>query len=225
MSRVLVAGATGESGRLVVERLLRRGDRVRVLCRNATKARTLFGERVELHLGDVRDLASLAGAATDVELALCTIGTRSYFGKNGGAAVDELGTRNLVSELVRAGGVSQLVFLSAFGLDRRSLFLSAFSAVLNRYFEWKARAEASVRQSGIPYTIVRPVELRNRPPRAAAWLNQREPLSLLRTVSRELVADVLVACAANPDALGKTFELAEATGRGAPAPAPPSPIS
>ena len=42
-----------------------------------------------------------------------------------------------------------------------------------------------------------------------ALLNQGEPLSLLRIVSRDLVAEVLVSCVGNPDALGKTFELCE----------------
>ena len=118
---VLVAGATGLTGRLVVAELRRRGCRVRVLSRTRTRARQQLGEGVEVHEGDVRDAASLAGIADGIDVAICTIGTRTYFGANGGAAVDAIGTAHLVAAL---GPLRHLVFLSAFGLDRPSTSLS-----------------------------------------------------------------------------------------------------
>ncbi|MEX1141767.1 MAG: TIGR01777 family oxidoreductase [Thermoleophilaceae bacterium] len=47
--RVAVTGATGMIGRQVVEELLRRGDEVTVLSRDAAKGRETFGGRVEAH--------------------------------------------------------------------------------------------------------------------------------------------------------------------------------
>jgi len=206
---VLILGATGETGRLVVPRV-GRAHEVRVLSRSADRARERLGSEVEVIEGDVRDRESLAGVADGVDAVISAVGTRTYFGANGGAMVDAAGARNVAAEAARAG-VGQLVLLSAFGLDRRSVFLSAFSLALNRYFHWKAEAERAVRESGVPYTIVRPVELRNRAPRAPTRLNQTAPLTLLRTVSREAVAEVLSACVAHPDALHKTFEVCEDT--------------
>jgi uncharacterized protein YbjT (DUF2867 family) len=205
MKRVLVAGASGQTGRRCVALLVERGVGVRVLARDAGRARLLFAG-VEVHEGDVRDPPSLSGLASGCDAALCAIGTRSYFGGNGGHAVDALGTRNL---LAACGNLPHLVFLSAFGLDRRSWALSAFSLLFNHYYRWKAEAEDAVRQSGVPYTIVRPVELHNRRPRSAPLLNQEAPLSILRSVSRQLVAEVLVGCLGRPEAMGKTFELCE----------------
>lgn len=211
MRRVLVAGATGETGRRVVAALRARGDAVRALARDAARARAVLGDDVEVHVGDVRDAASLVGAARDVAGAINCVGTRTYFGANGGAAVDALGAAHLAAALA-ADGVPHLVHLSAFGLDRRSVWLSAFSAALGDYFRHKAAAEAAVRASGAPWTIVRPVELRNRLPHGVPLLNQDAPWSLLRTVSRELVADVLVRCLGDAGAVGKTFELSEGPG-------------
>jgi len=204
--RVLVAGGTGQTGSRVVERLKSQEHTVRVLSRSAERVVKKLGAEVEVHQGDVRDPNSLVGLGEGVDVAVITTGTRSYFGSNGGAAVDAVGNRNLVQAL---HGVNQIVFLSAFGLDRKSFFLDVFSVALNGYFRWKAEAEDAVRNSGVPLTIVRPVELRNRPAKGGALLNQAEPLSLVRTVSRDLVADVLVHCCGHPDALGKTFELCE----------------
>jgi uncharacterized protein YbjT (DUF2867 family) len=205
---VLVAGATGETGRRLVS-LLQDGEHdLRVLSRSAQRAREVLGPEVEVHEGDVRRAETLVGVARGVDVVVSAVGSRTYFGANGGSAVDALGARNLAAE-VAGSSVQQLILLSAFGLDRRSVFLSAFSLVLNRYFHWKAEAERAVREAGVPYTIVRPVELRNRAPRGSAQLNQAQPLSLLRTVSRELVAQTLQACVGSPQALGKTFEVYE----------------
>ena len=207
MRRVLVVGATGETGKRVVARLRPTEASIRVLSRSAARARARLGEDIECHEGDVRDPVSLQGIADGVDTVICTLGTRSFMGSNGTHAVDSVGTGNLVRALSKSS--PHVVLLTAFGLDRRSIFLDAFSLALNQYFRWKADAESALRASGLRYTIVRPVELRNRPARSGPLLNQHEPLTLLRTVSRDLVADVLVACVDNDAAIGKTFEVCE----------------
>jgi uncharacterized protein YbjT (DUF2867 family) len=187
--------------------LLARGDPVRVLARDASRARNLLGG-TEVRTGDVRDAASLRGIARRVDAVIACVGTRTYFGGNGGQRVDAMGTTNLASEIAREGA-PHLVYLSAFGLDRDSVFLDAFSRIFGEYYRWKAEAERAVRSSGVPYTIVRPVELVNRLPRGPARVIQTESLSLLRAVSRDLVADVLVQCAGRQALHARTFELCE----------------
>jgi uncharacterized protein YbjT (DUF2867 family) len=213
MTRVLIAGGTGAVGHRVVRSLLERGDEVRVLTRRAANARERLGP-VDVHEGDVREAGTLMGVARDVDVVISTVGTRTFFGSNGGAAVDALGMKNLAAEVATEPSVRQLILLSAFGVDRKSPFLTAFSLAFNRYFRWKAEAERAVRDSGVPYTIVRPVEFnhRKRPPRQIR-LNQSEPLTLLRTITRDLVAQTIVACVDNDDAINKTFEVCEGTGQ------------
>ena len=50
--RVTVTGATGTIGKALVERLLSRGDDVAVLSRDADRARSVFGDRVEAFTWD-----------------------------------------------------------------------------------------------------------------------------------------------------------------------------
>jgi len=71
----LVTGATGFIGRHVVNTLLRRGRRLRLLCRNTNKARRLFGPEIEIVEGDLLDASSLARACR---------GMRSVFNLAGG---------------------------------------------------------------------------------------------------------------------------------------------
>ncbi|MGZ4115308.1 MAG: NAD(P)H-binding protein [Gaiellaceae bacterium] len=52
---VLATGGTGRTGSKVVRALLERDARVRVLVRDPDKARTLFGDEVEIATGDFRD--------------------------------------------------------------------------------------------------------------------------------------------------------------------------
>lgn len=60
---ILITGATGRLGQLVVTGLLNRGEAVRVLTRRPQFARALFGSQVQIAKGDFSDVASLDAAA------------------------------------------------------------------------------------------------------------------------------------------------------------------
>ncbi|MFP4102039.1 SDR family oxidoreductase [Coleofasciculus sp.] len=73
--RVLVAGATGGVGQLTVAKLLEKGFPVRVLTRNAEKARTMFDNRVEIAIGDIRQPATIPAATQNITHIICCTGT------------------------------------------------------------------------------------------------------------------------------------------------------
>lgn len=75
---ILVTGATGKLGRLIVQRLLDLGEPVRAFTRRPDVADALFGDRVELAEGDFRDPLSVARALTGVDrvVLLSPIGER-----------------------------------------------------------------------------------------------------------------------------------------------------
>ncbi|MEQ8756437.1 MAG: SDR family oxidoreductase [Coleofasciculus sp. G1-WW12-02] len=73
--RVLVAGATGGVGQLTVAKLLEKGFPVRVLTRSAEKARTMFNNRVEIAIGDIRQPATLPTATQNITHIICCTGT------------------------------------------------------------------------------------------------------------------------------------------------------
>ena len=64
---VLVLGSTGNVGPYVVESLVAQGTPVRVLVRNAEKARERLPESVEIIAGDFEDAATIASAADGVD--------------------------------------------------------------------------------------------------------------------------------------------------------------
>lgn len=77
-SLVLVTGATGGVGQLVVANLLEQGYPVRALTRSAEKVRSLFDNRVEPVVGDIRQPDTLPPAMVGIDTLICATGTTAF---------------------------------------------------------------------------------------------------------------------------------------------------
>jgi uncharacterized protein YbjT (DUF2867 family) len=131
----LITGATGNIGALVVKRLLNRGDRPRVLVRDAEKARSLYGDRVDVFVGDFAVATSMMTALTGVDAFLLV------------SSVDDLAARDEVAaKAAKAAGVKHLVKISSIAVPQNNIGTG----------RWHAQGEAAVRASGVPFTFIRP---------------------------------------------------------------------
>ncbi len=131
----LITGATGDVGSKVVRQLIQRGDRPRIFVRNAEKAHSQFGDRVEVFVGDLADPVSLTAALKSVD---------ALFLVNSGPRIPELD--ELAANAAKAACVTHLVKLSSLDVEQH--------LALGR---WHERGEAAIRASGIPsFTFVRP---------------------------------------------------------------------
>lgn len=103
--RVLVTGGTGQIGSEVARQLVARGDEVRCLVRDPSRARLLDGVPVELCAGDVTDPDSLEPAAAGCEAVVHLAGVVSYWRPRRAMqeAVNVGGTRNVIEAAVAAG--------------------------------------------------------------------------------------------------------------------------
>ena len=71
---ILVVGATGGTGRLVVQRALEMQMQVRVFVRNVTKAQEMFDPtRVQIQAGALDDVPAMAEACDDVDAVVTTL--------------------------------------------------------------------------------------------------------------------------------------------------------
>ncbi|MEU6892963.1 SDR family oxidoreductase [Streptomyces sp. NPDC046557] len=138
MSRIVVTGATGALGRLVVADLLERvpADRIAVVVRNQEKAADLAARGVDVRVADYDDPASLAGAFAAGDRVLLISGS-------------EVGRRvpqhTTVIEAAKAAGVAQLAYTGILGGPEADFELAA---------EHKA-TEQAILDSGLPYTFLR----------------------------------------------------------------------
>ena len=154
--KAFVAGATGETGRRIVQELVDRQIPVRAMVRDIAKAQAILPASVELIVGDVLDLDSIVTAIGDSTVILCATGAKPSLNPTGPYQVDYQGTKNLV-DAARSKDIEQFVFVS-------SLCVSNFFHPLNLFWLilwWKQQAEQYLKASGINYTIVRPGGLKN----------------------------------------------------------------
>jgi len=203
---VLVAGATGQTGQLIVKHLQSQGYRVHALVRDIAKARDQLGPDVEYEQGDVKDAASLTAAMSGIDAVISSIGARGKEGPDRPEMVDYQGVRNLV-DAAKAAHVRQFVMVSSRGVTQEG-------HPLNRMFGdvliWKFKGEDYLRASGLPYTIVRPGGLLNAPGGQGDIVFEQGDRKLdgARLLNpREDVAMVLVEALRHPEAKFRTFEM------------------
>ena len=115
INRVLVVGATGQTGRLVVQELQRHGFAVRAFARDADKASRILGDEIEIVTGDVKDPASLPPAMAGMDAVISAIGARSATGPDRPEKVDYEGVRNL-AQAAAAAGIRHFVLVSSMGV-------------------------------------------------------------------------------------------------------------
>jgi uncharacterized protein YbjT (DUF2867 family) len=199
---VLVAGATGKTGRLIAQDLAANGFRVRALVRDTGKAKEVLGENVEFAVGDVRDRSSIDTALKGVRYVVSAIGATRNDPANAPEFVDFGGTRNL-AEAAAAAKVRQIVIVSSSGATQNDNILNK---LFNNVLIWKLKGEEAVRGSGVAYTVIRPGGLIDEAAgKSHIILAQGDKAT--GTVSR---ADVAVACREAlriPAARNRTFEL------------------
>lgn len=195
--RVLVIGANGNTGTRVVH-LLKHGPHEPVAMIRHVDQRPKFDAmktptvRADLE-GDVRP--ALDGC--DAVIFVAGSGSRTPPEKT--VAVDQEGAIRAV-DAAAAAGAGRFVMLSSMGADPESE-----GHELSHYFRAKGTADEHLRESGLDYTVVRPGRLTNRP--AAAAIDAGEHLGRWGEISRDDLAEVLVACLDLPNTHGKSFEV------------------
>ena len=237
-SKVVVAGATGQTGRRVLERLASQpGLNVIGGVRNPEKAaKALETESTAIRGAMVQKVASVDTSAVQLaqldvvqqsvdQMAAVLEGAQSLviaIGfvpgnplKMNAAAheVDNLGTIKLVDAAKKAG-VKKVVMVSSILTNGRNWGQekSPGFVVTNAFgnvLDEKLVAENYLRQSGLDYTIVRPGGLKAKPPTGELIIAKEDTLNS-GEVSRDLVADVCVAALTDAKASNKVLEIIEA---------------
>ncbi|MEH2197110.1 NAD(P)H-binding protein [Nostoc sp.] len=199
--KAFVAGATGETGRRIVQELIARNIPVRALVRDIEKARGILSPEAELVVGDVLQPESLNAALGDSTVLLVATGAKPSFDPTGPYKVDFEGTKNLV-DAAKAKGIEHLVFVS-------SLCTSQFLHPLNLFWlilVWKKQAEEYIQKSGLTYTIVRPGGLKNEDNLDAIVMQSADTL-FDGSIPRQKVAQVAVEALFEADARNKIVEI------------------
>lgn len=200
---ILVAGGSGRLGRLVVEDLLGRGERVRVLTRSAGRADAVRAAGAEVAVGDVRDPASLLPAVEGAEVVVSAVHGFAGPGRVTPASVDRDGNAHLIAATQRVDAAMVLMSVSG-----------AAPGHTMELFRMKAEAEQVLRTSGLSWTIVRAGAFQELWQELLQKGPGRHPLifgrgdNLIDFVSVHQVAGVVVEAVLDPSLRGQTIEVA-----------------
>lgn len=201
---VLVIGATGSIGSLVVKEALRQGFAVRALVRSSAKAESL-PEGVEAIVGDLTKPATLANAVEGADAVIFTHGSDGG-GKVGARTVDYGGVHNVLTALGK--NRARIALMTAIGVTNR---IGSYNRETESH-DWKRRAERLVRRSGNEYTIVRPgwFDYNKADEHQLVFLQgdaRQAGNSSDGVIARHQIAEVLVDSVTSAAANRKTFEL------------------
>lgn len=164
--KILVLGATGGTGSLIVAQGLARGYDVTALVRSPGKADGLPGAK--LVVGDARDPKVLREALRGQGAVVSALGTPASPFRE--VTLLSGVTRTLVGAM-KEEGVARLVAITGIGAgDSRGHGGFAFDRLilpllLRHVYADKDRQEAVVRESGLDWVLVRPAVLSNKPGR------------------------------------------------------------
>jgi len=160
--RLLIIGATGGTGRELVEQALERGHQVTAFVRTPARLR-LAHERLTVVRGDVLDRSSVEAAVRGHDAVLSALGHKRWFYPT---RILSAGTANILGAM-EACGVRRFVCETSLGLGescgRMGLYYTLFviPVILPLYYWDKRRQERLIRASRLDWVIVRPGVLTN----------------------------------------------------------------
>ncbi len=140
---IVVAGATGTLGSLLIPTLVAHEEPVRVVTRDPVAAATKLSD-VELVAGDVTRPEDARRAVEGARVVVSAI--TGFASPSGLQAVDVEGNR-VLAEAAAAAGVEQFVLLSVAGASADHPMA---------IFRAKFAAEQAIRASGVAWTMIRP---------------------------------------------------------------------
>lgn len=159
---ILVTGATGSIGSVLVKRLCESGQSVRAIVRNPAKADALKGMgNVEIFPGDLSQPNSLHGCAEGCSLVYHCAAKLASSDWAGSYVTNVIGTQAIIDEAIRAS-IEHLIYTSTIGVyglsDAENITEDTPWSKYNQpYFKTKQEAERIAWQAAdqIPITIAR----------------------------------------------------------------------
>lgn len=200
MERVLVVGATGQTGKRVIE-ILKNSNTFEpyAMIRKEDQQQMFDDMDVETVMGDLEN--DVDQTVQGMDKVIFAAGSGGSTGEDKTIAIDQNGAIKMIDASKKAK-VKKFVMLSAMGADKPES-----NEDLKVYLGAKQTADEHLKNSGIPYTIVRPGALND--DLGLAKVKLAEKLDENGEISRDDVAFLLVMSLADPLVKNKTFEALE----------------
>lgn len=147
--QIIVYGGTGYYGRKVVEKLVNKGQSVKVVTRNYESAKIIVGENVEIFQGDVTNRESIIESLKNVSCIVICLSAMSnkLIGKM--KQIERDAVLTIMKEAEKTG-ISRLLYMS--GYEMRKQLLSELK--IPEFGAIKIEIESKITQSDFNWTIL-----------------------------------------------------------------------
>ena len=200
MEKILIVGATGQTGKRVIEILNNSKSFEPVAMIRDEEQKEVFDDMdVEWILADLEK--EVDHVLKGIDKVIFAAGSGGSTGDDKTIAVDREGAIKLIKAAKKAK-IKKFVMLSSMGTDDPSKHKN-----LEVYLTAKKKADEYLIESGVPYTIVRPGTLND--DLGLAKVKLAEKLNEKGEISRDDVAFILAISLADPLVSNKTFEALE----------------
>ncbi|NMF86218.1 SDR family oxidoreductase [Nodosilinea sp. P-1105] len=226
--QVLVTGATGRTGSIVVQKLQLQPEQyvVRGFARSEAKVKQLFGTTEGFYLGDIttRDRLKEALADCDALVILTSAipqmkappepGQRPEFFYPEGGSPEQVDYQGQVNQIdaAKAAGVKHVVLVGSMGGTNEQHPLNRMAN--GNILIWKRKAEVYLIDSGLDYTIVRAGGLQDQPGGQRELIVGKDdtmlanpPEGMPTSIPRADVAEIVVQALKLPAARNKAFDV------------------
>ncbi len=141
---ILITGATGNIGGRLAKRLLKNGEKIRVVSRKAEKLAELVGLGAEPIVGDLLDPEFVGKTLDGCDKAFLVVQGNVNNGKH---YEEELKVGENFANSLKSTGITHAVFSGSMGADANTG---------TPIIEAKGKIEQMLKQTGVPITVLRP---------------------------------------------------------------------
>ncbi|WP_430790680.1 SDR family oxidoreductase [Virgibacillus flavescens] len=199
--KVLVAGANGTTGRLLIENLKKDGHEAYAMVRKEEQKSDM--EKLG-GIPVVADLESDVGhAVKGMDVVMFAAGSGSKTGPDKTTSVDRDGAINLMKSTEKFG-IKKFVILSSFGAGRELGEPEEGNEGMHHYLKMKKEADEYLKSTELDYTIVRPGGLTNDASTSKIQVGETVERG---SIPRADVAKTMIAAIQEPNAYHKAFEM------------------
>jgi len=195
--KIVIFGAAGSTGRVLVEQALEKGYEVTGFDRQTQALMTIQNPKLSIVQGDIFNADQVEAAIAGQDAVLCVLGVRPGVT----IPVCSKGTENIIAAMQKVG-VKRFICQSAFVVaaldgERREvswilpLSLKLFPKVKSMFAD-KVIQEQEVRQSDLDWIIIRPATLTDGPKTGNYKAGVPLSIGLNAKISRADVADFLL---------------------------------
>jgi putative NADH-flavin reductase len=205
--KLVVLGATGGTGRRLLDQAIQRGHEVVAYVRRPDALEGRPG--LSVVGGELSDRPSLTAAVAGADAVLCAIGPTGVRDLIGTDLMQRM--LPVVAAAMTAAGVRRLVLMSAYGVGDTAASASpmakiAFATAVRALYRDKQVAEAQLAKADLDVTTVYPTALTNDPPGDAADVRDvgtASRVSGMPKISRAAVATAMLDAVEDPGTIGR----------------------